>query len=495
MRKLLIIVVLSTAVRLYPTLLSGLPFSTDAWSPIRNTELLLKHVRLDSNLMDGYNCYWPANSLFGSFLSLITGIKPIDAMRLGIPFSGSLTLLIFYVLAKRISGNYDTACLASALLAFAYPYAFFTAGVTKETYANPIYMLLILLFLRGSFLGFALSSLALAMAHHLTSAMAIIILAGITLQNEVEGLISGKMDSLKPILLSVLVVVTALYFLLYANKGMRISFEPKDILSALSYQITFLAIALYIAFNKNLIKLKISWIMPSAAVLLIVVISTRRAIIPGAPVFPVHYIIYLAPFILIAPFSVMGLKRNEIVFWLLTMLGVEAYAGFGNPPLGPTLAYRAVNFLWPPLALSSAIGFEGKRRAKVIAFLIIVLCLLDFHASVNMKERYMGYFWLYTKQEYQAALYLLNTNRIIACDVKISYLLRDYFNIKTDVAQGLQFLRGNDRSSLFFLYSEMLKNGYVLYGHVVDLPSSWRDISKSNLIYLNGEVSLYGGVS
>jgi hypothetical protein len=112
-----------------------------------------------------------------------------------------------------------------------------------------------------------------------------------------------------------------------------------------------------------------------------------------------------------------------------------------------------------------------------------------------MKERYMGYFWLYTKQEYQAALYLLNTNRIIACDVKISYLLRDYFNIKTDVAQGLQFLRGNDRSSLFFLYNEMLKNGYVLYGHVIDLPSSWRDISKSNLIYLNGEVSLYGGVS
>jgi hypothetical protein len=74
-------------VRLYPTLLSGLPFSTDAWSPIRNTELILKHtpVKLDSGILDNYNCYWPANSIFGASISIITGMKPMDAMRIFIP--------------------------------------------------------------------------------------------------------------------------------------------------------------------------------------------------------------------------------------------------------------------------------------------------------------------------------------------------------------------------------------------------------------------------
>jgi hypothetical protein len=42
------------ALRLYPTILSGLPFSTDAWSPIRNTELLLERtpISLNSAVMD-----------------------------------------------------------------------------------------------------------------------------------------------------------------------------------------------------------------------------------------------------------------------------------------------------------------------------------------------------------------------------------------------------------------------------------------------------------
>lgn len=71
MRKyvyLIIIFSAALALRLYPTLLTGLPFSTDAWSPIRNTELIMEHTPVDlgnDSIFDGYNNYWPANSLFG----------------------------------------------------------------------------------------------------------------------------------------------------------------------------------------------------------------------------------------------------------------------------------------------------------------------------------------------------------------------------------------------------------------------------------------------
>jgi len=126
---------IALAIRLYPTFLSGLPFSTDAWSPIRNTELLLEHtpINLDNAVMDGYNCYWPANSLFGAVFSLATGLKPMTAMAVGIPLAGALTILIFYALISRISRSPELAFFSSILLATAYPYTLFTAGVTKET--------------------------------------------------------------------------------------------------------------------------------------------------------------------------------------------------------------------------------------------------------------------------------------------------------------------------------------------------------------------------
>ena len=112
---------IALTIRLYPTFLSGLPFSTDAWSPIRNTELLLEHtpINLDSKMLDGYNCYWPANSLFGAVLSLVTGLKPMMAMAIGVPLAGALTILIFYALISRISRSPELAFLSSILTATA----------------------------------------------------------------------------------------------------------------------------------------------------------------------------------------------------------------------------------------------------------------------------------------------------------------------------------------------------------------------------------------
>jgi hypothetical protein len=99
------------AIRLYPVFLSGLPFSTDAWSPIRNTELLLEHtpISLENPIMDGYNSYWPANSLFGAVFSQIIGLKPMMAMAFGVPLAGALTIPIFYTLIYKITQSFNLA--------------------------------------------------------------------------------------------------------------------------------------------------------------------------------------------------------------------------------------------------------------------------------------------------------------------------------------------------------------------------------------------------
>ena len=104
---LLIPLAIALSLRLYPTLITGMPFSTDGWPIIRNTELLIKNtpIALNSNIFDGYNNFMPANSIFSAILSQVTSIAPINAMALGMPIVGALAIPIFYVLVNRITKN------------------------------------------------------------------------------------------------------------------------------------------------------------------------------------------------------------------------------------------------------------------------------------------------------------------------------------------------------------------------------------------------------
>jgi hypothetical protein len=234
-------------IRLYPTLLSGLPFSTDAWPPIRNTELILRHtpISLNDKVFDGYNNYWPSNSLFGAVFSEVVGIDPLRAMSVGIPLTATLAIPIFYVLTNKIVGKHEVAFAASTMLATAYPYALFTAGVTKETYANPLYMMVILLFLnvrkRRNILPFMIVSSTLVLTHHLTALVTIAVLAGIAL-SDVIGMIKNGfgMDTFAFVPLVALATVTILYNGLYAYQGLKLNLTFSDWLSIISYQIILL---------------------------------------------------------------------------------------------------------------------------------------------------------------------------------------------------------------------------------------------------------------
>lgn len=520
------------AVRLYPTFLSGLPFSTDAWSPVRNTELLLEHtpINLDNEIMDGYNCYWPANSLFGAVFSLATGLKPMVAMAVGVPLAGALTILIFYALISEISRSSKLAFSASILLATAYPYALFTAGVTKETYANPLYVLSILIFLsRGKWrkiLLFTTTSAALVLAHHLTALVTIAVLTSITLATSISRVRRGlSLNKLGFLLTLILTIATTLYFGLYAYRGLKITLTLSDWLSAGSYQLVAFATALYFT-SKPHMRSHIRTILTcSAAVALIAMIAllcTKRSIIPGAPRLPSHYLLYASPFILASPLTVLGFwelngthTRGERhvapLFWFATILGLVGYAVFGDSPFGLTLAYRSLNFLHLPLVILCASGIHrlfltsGKPHTQKLTslmaatalLLIVALTSYSVYAAVSLQERYMGYFWLYKIPEYEAAEWAATTvhNLAVAGDVKVSYLLKGYFNVDVDVLQGLRYLGGNGGSNpqILFIYDQMLRNGYVLYGgYSIDLPENWMEkASQLNLIYSNGAASLY----
>lgn len=525
MRYLYVMIALSIAIalRLYPTLLSGLPFSTDAWSPIRNAELILKHtpMDLDSGLLDDYNCYWPANSLFGVVLSLITGLKPMKTMAFGVPLAGALTILIFYALVKKVIGSSEMAFFSSLLLATAYPHALFTAGVTKETYANPLYVLSILIFLNrgrwGNTFLFTVASLALATAHHLAALVTLAVLASMSLAMQFMRVRRGlDLEKFSLLNISILSSVIFLYFWLYAYRGLKVAISLSDLLSAGSYQVVAFTLALYLISRRcqhSRLRTFLTCLTALTLVSTIALLCTRISIVPGSPRLPIHYLLYASPFILASPLAVLGLgelremddeSHKAPFFWLSAVLGLEGYAVFGDPPVGLVLAYRTLNFLCPPLAFICTLKLRGSSREKLcgpiskgvhaVLILIMVLSSYNLYAAVSLQERYMGYFWLYDQREYDAARWIFRrANQTVAGDVKFSYLL-GYFDVKADIYGGLRYLTGKGaKPPILVIYDQMLRNGYVLHGgYSVDLPEGWTEkLTCLSLAYSNGEVKIY----
>jgi len=518
------------ALRLYPYSISGLPFSTDAWPLIRNTELLLENtpVPLNAKIFDGYNNYYPVSSIFGAIIAETIGLKPIEAMAIFLPVTGALSVLIFYALVKMF---YDekTGFVASIIFATAYTLAIFTAGVTKETYANPLYLLLIFIFLHPK-MGqwtrlslFTLTSLILIPTHHLTSFIAIITLSSIALaefiNNRRTGLTSQKPRLILPL---ILIAGTGLYYELFASAGFQVSLSPSDWLSAASYQVLVFSITLYIVVNASKRSTKYIIIECLAALgitTLIVLLTTRRSLIPGAPLLPSGYILYGTPFIIASALTILGVggqnavsrsRHLAILFWFAAVLGLEGYASFGIPSLGFGLAYRTLNFIQPSLAILSAVGLcrlynatnrlNTKKLMKTLAIAallaITILNSYGIYAAVSLQERYMGYFWLYTMPEYHAGAWIakIANDQTVAADVKVSYLLKGYFNVSVDSIQGLKYLAGKTVSEpqILLVYDQMVKNGYVLStSYSVDLPENWMEkLSSLNSIYSNGHVTV-----
>jgi len=382
---------------------------------------------------------------------------------------------------------------------------------------------------RRQALLFTVTSIALALTHHLTPLITIAILSCITMAHFIssvkKGLSPNKYDFL---LVAILTAVTALYYLFYAQAGFKIPLTLSDWLSAASYQLVAFTLALYFTFKPSSharVRTLFTCSVAVALPLLFMVLAMKTPLVPGAPVLPSRYLLYAAPFIMASPLIVLGYGemknlRGEhhaaTVFWFSAILGLEGYAIFGNSDFGLILAPRGVNFLWPPLAVLCAVGLyrlyttaRESRNRRLVASLASMATILtvvtiaslnsySVYAAVSLEERYMGYFWLYTNHEYEAGAWITATsnNQTVAGDVKVFHLLNGYFNVKVDVLKGLRYLtEDGSKPQILFIYDQMLRNGYVLYsGCSVDLPEGWTEKAYNlNLIYSSGTATIYAG--
>ncbi|MDW8050817.1 MAG: hypothetical protein RMI99_07155, partial [Nitrososphaerota archaeon] len=525
--------ILAICLRIYPFLLSGLPFSVDAWPSIKYAEVLLEKSPISLNSEELRGCDELGDRLFGAAVSALTGLRPMTAMAFYLPLVGATSILILYALVKGIYGE-TAAFMASMLLATAIPDTILTAGVKGETYAHPLYMTLLLLFLHKhvgfwrKMLLFSLVSASLALTHYYTGILIAVAMTSMGMALLILGWRAGRGIRAR-ILVFPITLATSVLVYLVAYARWALEFISKiDWLSAASYQLIFFSLTLYSMLkprSSSHMRTAALSIIASLAALTLAFLSTKRPLVPGAPTLPMHYLLYASPFLAAASLAVLGHEKAKSLddderallpqFWLVTIIALECYAVFGNVEagLGLTLAYRGLVFLIPPLSILCAIGFVSLLECKVaklqglskilaaaILTAILAVNLYAFYATIFMQERYMGYFWLYEPPEYRAGLWTSSAcdELTIACDVKFTYLLKYYFDLRVNEVQGYLYLAGKapSRPTALLMYEQMYRNGYVIYGgYSINLPeSSAEKLRELNHIYSNGPVNVYSGV-
>jgi hypothetical protein len=517
------------AIRLYPTLISGMPFSTDGWPLIKNAVVIVQNspIPLSSSLLDSYNSFWPTISIFGAILSEIMGLSTISSMAIGIPIVAALTIPIFYLLVKKLTQNSKIAVIAAFLLATAFPYTLLMAGVTKETFASPLYISLVLIFLLEhnwkTTALFSAVSVVLVLTHHLTAFLTVGIIAAITVASYISKDRQRKINSTSSNLMytGILTGATALYLGIFTLPALLAKIAVPDLLSVGAYQFLALSTIVYIM-SKTQRKSTKRMIFDFAGVLLIIiaimVVITNTSLLPTAPVVPVYYLLFGLPFLIALPVVSIGinslyLKKFALLaplLWLVPIVAFASYGIFANPAGGLTYAVRSINFLLPPLMVLVAIGlYKFYRSANhhiprtltvfivcSVVFSIAIINVSTVYATVSLQEPYLGYFWRYEPSEYKASNWLSTNlnNQTVSGDFKAYYLIDGYFGTNVDITSGLNYLQGNGSAPpILYIYNQMKANGYVLYeGIPRTLPPNWTDkLSSYNCVYANSEVTIY----
>ena len=506
---ILLVLLLSMFLRLYPTLLSGLPFSTDSWPLIKNAEKLLEltPTPLKGELFDRYNIYWPLSQVYGAIFSEILQVSPLDSMRVYVPFAAAWTPLILYLILRRLTGSDEVGFIAGLLLAAGGPYSIFTAGVTKETFANiflfqAIYLCCRTAFTISDFLGFAITVVALTMSHHVAYIVFLVIIANVLVAEIFLPRLRKVSTAKRLMTLFFSAVVGLVYYFAYAIHGLKVVPSFSEWLSAFSFQVlTFIAMFYVIARPKPR-KLPRSWIALIPIALVSLLVNQIVPIVPGAPSLSPIVSFYASTLIFMGLFVILGLYCAKewkldgvfypVLFWVSSVLGLECYAVFGaSPGLSLTLAYRLPNFLIAGLASLAAIGIlRAYSSSRAIIRCLSIVCLVFFvsslasesYSAVILQENYLGYQWLYTPQDYQGALWVkrYNDGQVVYGDLKIKYLIGDYLGLSVDSGRGYIILLGEEKSDtegLLTVYRAMEDNGYLLGPYGTSLPEDW----KSNL--------------
>jgi hypothetical protein len=515
---------IAVALRIYPYFFTGAPWGVDSWTLINNSNQLLSNspTSLVGNpTFDTYNICWPAVSIFGAMASLVFGLSPLRLMPFLVPLVGSLTTLFLFVVVRKLTGNFLIASVSAVLFAAAAFDSVFTASVTKETFALPLFMVGMLLVLRkakvSNLMLFSLVSLGLVMSHFALAFILFVLVAETTvvpLMMRTKGTTVQPKKLLYPAIMG---VIGLAYYFIYLNASpvSGISLTMGDVLSLSAYLILLGGFQVSFQLGAGLKNSSRRFALPIIAVTIafvLLVVGTRTAFLPFAPKLSSDLVVAAVPYFVVAAVAVAGylsLKKSEepsyvfMSLWLGVPVVLIAFSVFGNV-LGFGIMYRLFTFLFMPLSVFAAFALlrmvTGGGRMRHVAKVSLTLSLLvaivfalsmQSYSAVVDNSNFLGGEWGFKPSDISVSKWVnssLPSNTTFQGDSKV-YGLFSYYGLKPDINSGYAFLTGlsNWNGEAFFTYHLMSKNGYDIIAYGEPLPADWSNkLSGMSLVYSNG---------
>jgi len=517
---LIIPIILSVFLRLYPYLLYQAPWGTDGWPLFHNTISLLNYspTKLGGNpAFDNYNIYWPGVSIFGAVTSLLTGASPLSQMPIFVPFVGALTTFMLFVLAMKLTDDVYIAFASSMIFASASFDSIFTASVTKETFAYPIFMAALIplarRFDKKTLLIFTILSFGVLLSHYALAFLLFLIACVPPLAGGFLGLLEGKESLNRLILPFVLGFMGVIYYVIYAYPSILvITISETQALSMAAYLILSTGLLAYVLTTKHARSLDVGFIL---LVALILSISTRYVFAPFAPTLNMSFLAFALPYTFVALLAMPGFRKltwsTSSLFtlgWLSIPLGIGGFSLFGTPE-GIGIIYRILTFAYAPAAMLASVAMFGNwyhmRSWKKVAVVILILavaasCSYQNYDAVVDHSNLLGGQWAYYPSDLSSAFWYLEhmgNNGSVAGDARISYLYSGFYGINVTSFSGYEYLLSESSKMIIPLvtYNLMAVDGYDLNNFGQKLPKDWQSNLSGNLsrVYSNGNDILWYG--
>jgi hypothetical protein len=542
-RPLLVSIALGVAIilRLYPTLFHGAPWGTDGWPLMKDAQELLANTPTtlggnNATFADQYNVYWPGSIVFGAIASLLFNSVPVQTMPIIIPIVAALSTLILFAIVEKLAGSTIAAFVASLIFTTSSFDSIFTASVTKETFAYPLFMAGILVlaysikqFSFKNLASFLIISITLVMAHYALA----LILAALTGSILIAELLVGFSRSLRssPFDFRLLIMPISLFvviggYLVYAWAGFLIPVNISDIMSVSSFIILAITVSLYFTLAKK-IPIAIPALMLAVA-LVILTVSTLVPVVPFMPIIPSSLVFDAIPYLFVGLLALIGYEiahksfaKDQFSFlavWIAIPLGLFGFSLFGTPD-GLGFIYRLFTFIYAPAAifagvflsrfveknvtakLATSTNFSPLKKSAVVLVIltIAILCSFQTYAAVAQGQNLLGGQWGYTPSDISSAAFTKSSttqSMSVSGDSKILYLYDQYYGMNVSMTRGYQVLvEGitNLSSSPLITDKIMLLDGYNIQLYGMPLPSNWLDnlIQHSSLIYTNGNDEIW----
>lgn len=522
------VVMIAFLIRVFPYLASGVPYHTDTYPQLVNVRNLIVHSPvplIPAGGFDTYNIFWPADTLYYAASSVFLGVAPVRGLPLLAPLVTSIMALLFLALMRSFGFRPWPSMVASLLVAVAGGTIMISTGVTKEGFALPLMLLVLLLvnlwLRRGSKVGLALavpSFVALLASHSLTSLMGLFLIGFLVAANAVGGGLSRDQIGVSIILLGAMSVLAYLYFYVYAVSRLPYNLQPSDVIAAFAYEVLFtMPIWMAVSLRLDARRWASIWLgMSTLGLAALYLAATAYHPLVDSPYFSLTQLLLFAPYLVVAGLAVfwLGLRGPPAmsagtafaVLWVLGLFGLIAFSIFATPgAIGTT--QRMADFVYPGAAIlaSSVIVVTGKagRAVKVLSYLVVGGLVLVSAYVVPYSAFWSGPLGgsqrAYAPADVSAALWSANVppGQSVYGDARLSFMTSYFGGAVVDGGGGFLFLVGVQGlgKGCLFVSGLMREIGFIgpTYGLPVDqaLVSGLSSRTPLEVTYSNGLQAAY----